>query len=159
GLPARGPRCRRSDRGLSAARPGVYRARRSRDRQHATGLSRQEACGVRRRLHGHRPDQSGEGQAFRGPRHTVNANMTELHRLSGTALADPGVDPKDSELAFVRLVTLGPAVLAAGMLALGIQSLFLRDFISGWQPVPQTWPARNALAIDSALLIIVCSVG
>lgn len=59
----------------------------------------------------------------------------------------------------VKLLAAGPAVLAAGMLALGIQALLLHDFISGWQPVPQSWPARSALAIDSALLVTACSAG
>jgi len=59
----------------------------------------------------------------------------------------------------MKFLAIGPAVLAAGMLALGSQSLLLHDFISGWQPVPQSWPARSALAIDSALLVIVCSLG
>src|SRR5262249_47786391 len=101
----------------------------------------------------------GEGQALRGAGHTVSANMTsiELDRASGVASA---VILKGSAgPALTRLVAMGPAVLAAGMLALGIQSLVLHDFISGWQPVPQSWPAPAALAIDSAMLIIVCSAG
>ena len=59
----------------------------------------------------------------------------------------------------MKLLAMGPSVLAAGMLALGIQALVLHDFISGWQPVPQNWPSRTALAIDSAILVIVCSAG
>jgi len=59
----------------------------------------------------------------------------------------------------MKLLAMGPSVLAAGMLALGIQALVLHDFISGWQPVPPNWPSRTALAIDSAILVIVCSAG
>ena len=83
--------------------------------------------------------------------------QAELHRDSGAATADS--DAEDSAGWLVKVLAAGPAVLAAGMLALGIQSLLLHDFISGWQPVPQGWPSRTALAIDSALLVIGCSVG
>jgi uncharacterized membrane protein YphA (DoxX/SURF4 family) len=65
-----------------------------------------------------------------------------------------------ASLAFVKasltgahLLTAGRTALAASTLGLGALGLIVGDFALQWQPVPETMPARAALAYWTALLL------
>ncbi len=53
----------------------------------------------------------------------------------------------------------GPRYLALGLVALGILGLVYRDFALQWEPVPQWVPARAALAIGAAVVLLSCGIG
>ncbi len=46
---------------------------------------------------------------------------------------------------------IAAAVFAATMVGLGLWGLANRDFAAIWQPVPKSWPAREALVWASGL--------
>ncbi|WP_372786211.1 DoxX family membrane protein [Phenylobacterium sp.] len=51
-----------------------------------------------------------------------------------------------------------PIGLAAGLIGLGLLSLFYRDFAMVWQPVPKSWPNRPELATASGLILLASGV-
>ncbi len=59
----------------------------------------------------------------------------------------------------MRFKSVGHAVFAVTLIGLGILGLANHDFAAMWQPIPEGWPVRAALASISASLCLVCGVG
>ncbi len=59
----------------------------------------------------------------------------------------------------MRVVSVGHAVFAGILIALGIQGLVQGHFTAIWAPVPEGVPARGALAYLCALVSLACGVG
>jgi uncharacterized membrane protein len=59
----------------------------------------------------------------------------------------------------MRVAGVGQAVFALTMIGVGILGLVRGDFVQIWQPVPQAWPAREALVYLCAAVSLGCGAG
>jgi uncharacterized membrane protein YphA (DoxX/SURF4 family) len=59
----------------------------------------------------------------------------------------------------MRILSVGRVVFALTMIGVGILGLVQGDFVQIWQPVPKTFPAREALIWLCAAISIVCGAG
>jgi len=60
---------------------------------------------------------------------------------------------------YIRVDSLGHLLYAAGFIGLGILGLIFDDYAMNWQPVPPSFPAHDALAYISALLLLLSGLG
>jgi uncharacterized membrane protein len=59
----------------------------------------------------------------------------------------------------MRLASVGHAVFAATMVAIGIVGLARGDLAGIWQPIPKDWPAREMLGLLCAVVSLACGLG
>src|SRR5215813_8083424 len=59
----------------------------------------------------------------------------------------------------MRIASVGHAVFAAALIAVGIVGFVYTDFVAIWQPVPKGMPARELFVYLCAVISVVSGIG
>lgn len=59
----------------------------------------------------------------------------------------------------MRIASVGHAVFAATLVAIGIVGFAHGDFAGIWQPIPKHWPAREMVSVLCAIVSLACGLG
>lgn len=59
----------------------------------------------------------------------------------------------------MRIASVGHAVFAATLVAIGIVGFAHGDFAGIWQPIPKDWPAREMVSVLCAIVSLACGLG